>query len=241
MSYGGRIDADPRSLSMLSGSSYTGQHASSILGAAPRRNVDDLVYAQSSSNPGYGVSLPPGRDYASGKGLLDASLDMDYLRGGHPRIDKDDRVGYTRELERREERRKEHLREREKDKERDKERERERERDRQRKRERERERERILERRDKERDRERERGPEVRRERGADNRREQTPLRISKDRAERLGTSLTKDLPRKDSPHREALHRWILLFTFCVQFCFSDLRPSCLTWCSVMLKASFTC
>ncbi|KAG5531791.1 hypothetical protein RHGRI_026421 [Rhododendron griersonianum] len=207
MSYGGRIDADPCSLSMLSGSSYTGQHASSILGAAPRRNVDDLMYAQSSSNPGYGVSLPPGRDYASGKGLLDASLDMDYLRGGHPRIDKDDRVGYTRELERREERRKEHLREREKDRERDKERERERERDRQRKRERERERERILERRDKERDRERERGPEVRRERGADNRREQTPPRISKDRAERLGTSLTKDLPRKDSPHHEALHR----------------------------------
>ncbi|KAI8538398.1 hypothetical protein RHMOL_Rhmol09G0099900 [Rhododendron molle] len=207
MSYGGRIDADPRSLSMLSGSSYTGQHASSILGAAPRRNVDDLMYAQSSSNPGYGVSLPPGRDYASGKGLLDASLDMDYLRGGNPRIDKDDRVGYTRELERREERRKEHLREREKDKERDKVRERERERDRQRKRERERERERILERRDKERDRERECGPEVRRERGADNRREQTPPRISKDRAERLGTSLTKDLPRKDSPHHEASHR----------------------------------
>ncbi|XP_058182729.1 protein SHORT ROOT IN SALT MEDIUM 1 isoform X1 [Rhododendron vialii] len=207
MSYGGRIDADPRSLSILSGSSYTGQHASSILGAAPRRNMDDLMYAQSSSNPGYGVSLPPGRDYASGKGLLDASLDMDYLRGGHPRIDKDDRVGYTRELERREERRKEHLREREKDRERDKERERERERDRQRKRERERERERILERHDKERDRERERGPEVRRERGADNRREQTPPRISKDRAERLGTSLTKDLPRKDSPHHEALHR----------------------------------
>lgn len=220
---------------MLSGSSYSGQHASSILGAAPRRNVDDLMYVQSSSNPGYGVSLPPGRDYATGKGLLDASLDMDYLRGG-----KDDRGGYARELERREERRKEHLREREKDRERDKERERERERDRQRKRERERERERMLERRDKERDRERERGPEVRRERGADNKREQTPPRISKDPVERGASLLTKDLPIRDSPHHEALHRWILLFTFCVQFCFYDLRPSCLTSCSVMLKASFT-
>ncbi|GFS39133.1 ATP/GTP-binding protein family [Actinidia rufa] len=211
MSYGGRLDTDPRSLSMLSASSYGGQHASSILGAAPRRNVDDLMYAQTSSNPGYGVSLPPGRDYATGKGLQDASLDLDYPRGGHSRIDerKDDRGGYARELERREERRREHLREREEDRKREKERERERERDRERKRERERERERILDRREKERDRERERGPEIRRERGPDIRRERTPPRISRDRAERLGSSLTKDVkpPRRDSPRHEALHR----------------------------------
>ncbi|KAL7180807.1 hypothetical protein ACSBR1_039797 [Camellia fascicularis] len=213
MSFGGRIDADPRSLSILSGSSYGGQHTPSILGAAPQRNVDDLIYAQSSSNPGYGVSLPPGRDYATGKGLHGASLDSDYpgsllAHGGHSRIDErnDDRGVYARELERREEeRRREHLRDREKDREREKERERER------RRERERERENILARREKERDRERERGAEIRRERGAEIRRERTPPRISKskDRSERRGSSLTKDAKpaRRDPPRTEALHR----------------------------------
>ncbi|GMP92431.1 hypothetical protein CsSME_00042660 [Camellia sinensis var. sinensis] len=213
MSFGGRMDADPRSLSILSGSSYGGQHTPSILGAAPQRNVDDLIYAQSSSNPGYGVSLPPGRDYATGKGLHGASLDADYpgsllARSGHSRIDErnDDRGVYARELERREEeRRREHLRDREKDREREKERERER------RRERERERENILARREKERDRERERGAEIRRERGAEIRRERTPPRISKskDRSERRGSSLTKDAKpaRRDPPRTEALHR----------------------------------
>ncbi|KAL7001476.1 hypothetical protein U1Q18_002627 [Sarracenia purpurea var. burkii] len=222
ISYGGGIDADPRSLSMLSGSSYGGQHASSILGAAPRRNVDDLMYARSSSNPGYGVSLPPGRDYATRKGLQDASLNLDYPGNLLSRDDhKGDRDGYARELERREERRREHLREREKDREREKERERERERDRERKRERERERERLLERREKERDRERERGRETRRER--------TPPRISKDRAERRDSSLTKDVrpPRRDSPRRETLHRWILLFTFTSSSVFIAARMPC--------------
>ncbi|GFZ10856.1 ATP/GTP-binding protein family [Actinidia rufa] len=180
MSYGGRLNADPCSLSMLSASSYGGQHASSILGAAPQRNVDDLMYAQTSSNPGYGVSLPLGRDYATGKGLQDASLDLDYPRRGHSKIDerKDDRGGYVWELERREERPSEHLRGREKD--REKEKERERERDREQK---------------------RERGPDV----GC----ERTPPRISRDRAERLGSSLTKDVkpPQRYSLRHEALHR----------------------------------
>ncbi|KAA8530025.1 hypothetical protein F0562_034559 [Nyssa sinensis] len=200
VTYGGRMDVESRSLSMLSGSSYGGQHAPSILGAAPRRNVDDIMYAQTSSNPGYGVSLPPGRDYATGKGLHGTPLESDFpgsvlSRGGHPRIDEhnDDKGGYARGLERREEdRRRELLREREKDREREKERERER------KREREREKERILERREKERDRERKRGPEIRHER--------TPPRISRDHR---GSSLTKDRRslRRDSPRHEALHR----------------------------------
>ncbi|XAR53200.1 hypothetical protein NMG60_11021653 [Bertholletia excelsa] len=217
-SLSGRVDADPRNLSTLGGSSFGGQHAPSILGAAPHRNVDDLMYAQSS---GYGVSLPPGRDYATGKGLHGTPLDSDYpgtllSRSAHSRIDerKDDRGGYARELERREEeRRREHLRERERDREREKERERERERERdrerERKREKERERERILERREKERERERERVLEVRRERGPEIRRERSPLRISRDRAERRDSSLTKDgrSIRRDSPRHEALHR----------------------------------
>lgn len=207
------MDADPRSLSMLGASSYSGQHTPSILGAAPRRNVDDLMYPQSSSNPGYGVSLPPGRDYATGKGLHGPSLDSDYPssvlpRGGHSRIDerKDDRASYLREFElREEERRRERLRERERDREREKERERERDREREREREKEFERQRILDRREKERERERKRAFEIRRER--------TPLRVSKDRR---GSSLLKEgRPLlRDSPHHEALHRWILMFHF---------------------------
>lgn len=207
------MDADPRSLSMLGASSYSGQHTPSILGAAPRRNVDDLMYPQSSSNPGYGVSLPPGRDYATGKGLRGPSLDSDYPssvlpRGGHSRINerKDDRASYLREFElREEERRRERLRERERDREREKERERERERDREREREKECQRQFILDRREKERERERKRAFEIRRER--------TPPRISKDHR---GSSLLKEgRPlRRDSPHHEALHRWILMFHF---------------------------
>ena len=212
MPYSGRLDGDPHNLSMLSGSSYGAQHAPSILGAAPRRNADDLMYAQSSSNPGYGVSLPPGRDYATGKGLHGTSLEPDFMsHGGHTRIDerKDDRGAYVRELElREEERRREHFREREKDREREKERQRERERERERaerERERERERKRILERREKERERERKRAAEVKHER--------TPLRISKDRHV---SSLVKDErpTRRESPRHEALHRWILMFNF---------------------------
>ncbi|PWA84202.1 DBC1/CARP1-like protein [Artemisia annua] len=65
LSYGGRMEPDPNTLSMISGLSHRAQHAPSILGAAPRLDVDDLVYTHTSVNPGYGVSLPPGRDYGS--------------------------------------------------------------------------------------------------------------------------------------------------------------------------------
>ncbi|TKY69650.1 Cell division cycle and apoptosis regulator protein 1 [Spatholobus suberectus] len=206
VSYGGRMDSDPRGSSMLSATSYSGQHAPSILGAAPRRNVDDLLYSQNASNPGYGVSLPPGRDYASGKGLHGNAMELDYpgnvlSHGGHTDR-KDDRASYLREFElREEERRRERLRERERDREKEKERERLRERDR----ERERERERILERREKERERERKRALETRHER--------TPARSSKDprgtSKDPRGSSLTKEgrSSRRDSPHHGALHR----------------------------------
>ncbi|XWS23169.1 hypothetical protein CRYUN_Cryun29cG0098000 [Craigia yunnanensis] len=196
MPYEGRIDADPRSLSLLSSSSYGGQPPS-ILGAAPGRNVDDLMYPPNSANPGYGVSLPPGRDYGT-KGLHVTSLESEYpgstlSRSGDPRIDerKDDRAGYLREFELREEvRRREHLREREKD--------RERERERLRERGRERDRLRILERREKVRERERKRALEVTHER--------TPPRVSRDHR---GPSLTKEARpvRRDSPRHEASHR----------------------------------
>lgn len=212
------MDSDPRGSSMLSATSYSGQHAPSILGAAPRRNVDDLLYSQNASNPGYGVSLPPGRDYASGKVLHGNAMELDYpsnvlSHGGHTDR-KDDRASYLREFElREEERRRERLRERDRDREKDKERERLRERER----EKERERERILERREKERERERKRALESRHER--------TPARSSKDaRAtskDPRGSSLTKEgrSSRRDSPHHGAIHRWILMI-------FLFLRPA---------------
>lgn len=203
---------------MLSAASYSGQHAPSILGAAPRRSVDDLIYSQGASNPGYGVSLPPGRDYASGKGLHGSGMESDYsgsmLSRSMHKDNKDDRAGYLREFElREEERRRDRLREREREREREKERERLRERDR----EREREKERIWDRREKERERERKRASDARRER--------SPLRSSKDpRAtskDPRGSSLTKEArsSRWDSPHHEISHRWILvilIFFFCV-------------------------
>lgn len=212
------MDSDPRASSMLSATSYTGRHAPSILGAAPRSNVDDLLYSQNASNPGYGVSLPPGRDYASGKGLHGNAIELDYpgnalSHGGH-NDHKDDRASYLREFElREEERRRERLRERDRDKEREKERERLRERER----EREHERERILERREKERERERKRVLEAKHER--------TPVRSSKDTRgtskDPRGSSLTKDgrSSRRDSPHHGSLHRWILMI-------FLFLRPA---------------
>ncbi|CAK8536683.1 unnamed protein product [Lathyrus sativus] len=207
MSYGGRIDSDPHASSMLNATSYSGQHAPSILGAAPRRNMDDLLYSQNASNPGYGVSLPPGRDYASGKAIHGNAMDLDYPGNLLPHVGstdrKDDRASYLREFELREdERRRDRLRDRDRDRERDKERERLRERDRER--EKEREKERMLERREKERERERKRALEVRPER--------TPVRSSKDprstSKDPRGSSLTKEgkSSRRDSPHR-ALHR----------------------------------
>ncbi|CAH9102768.1 unnamed protein product [Cuscuta epithymum] len=211
IAYSTRSDPDPHTLSTLGSSSFDGQHAPSILGAAPQRRLDDLIYSQSSSNPGYGVSLPPGRDYGIAKGLHASSLDSDFpsILARHSRMDdyKDDRIAYARELERVEKERlylrahdkdREREKERERERDREREREKERERERQRKRERERERERILERKEKERDNERKRGTEARRER--------TPPRISR---EPRGTSLTKDSKslRRDSPRHEVLHR----------------------------------
>ncbi|URD78443.1 cell division cycle and apoptosis regulator 1 [Musa troglodytarum] len=189
-SYGARTDADPRGLSVYGATSYGGQVAASILGGAPRRNVDDLMYVQGSSNAAYGVGLPPGRDYAAGKGILGPPHESNYqanvLSRTHPTLGvsmvderNDDRNAYRRELEiREEERRRELMREREKERERDREREREREREH----ERERERERLRERRDKERERDRKHGP--------DSRRERTPPRTTRDRR---GSSLIKD------------------------------------------------
>ncbi|KAK1438095.1 hypothetical protein QVD17_03898 [Tagetes erecta] len=193
--YSGRYDADLHSLSMISGT----QHAPSILGAAPRRDVEDLMYAHGSANPGYGVSLPPGRAYVSGKSLESDYPDSILARAGYSRLDdrKDD-VAYAREIERREEdRRREILRERERERERDRERERkrerERERERERSRERRREREKILERREKERER------EIRRDR--------TPSRVSRDRGRststKPGKTSRRESPRRHSPAKE--------------------------------------
>ncbi|XP_045810628.1 protein SHORT ROOT IN SALT MEDIUM 1 isoform X1 [Trifolium pratense] len=203
MSYGGRIDSEPHASSMLSATSYSGQHAPSILGAAPRRNVDDLLYSQNASNPGYGVSLPPGRDYASGKGIHGNAMDLDYPANPLSSDRKDDRASYLRDFElREEERRRDRLRDRDRDRERDKERERLRERERDREKEREKER---MERREKERERDRKRALEVKLER--------TPVRSSKDprstSKDPRGSSLTKETKssRRDSPHRGSLHR----------------------------------
>ncbi|XP_073010931.1 protein SHORT ROOT IN SALT MEDIUM 1 isoform X1 [Typha latifolia] len=200
-SYGGRLDADPRSLSILGSAPYGGQHAASLLGGAPRRNVDDLVYAQGSSSASYGVGLPPGRDYGAGKGLHGPTIESNYqgsvMSRGHPGFGvsmdderKDDRTAYRRELEiRDEERRRELMREREKERERE---------ERQRERERERERERLRVRREKERERDRKRGP--------DSRRERTPPRATRER--RGSSSIRDEKPlRRVSPRRDAVHR----------------------------------
>lgn len=197
------------------------------------------MYAQSSSNPGYGVSLPPGRDYGLAKGLHGTSIASDSIpsRSGHSRLDelKDER--YARELDIREE---EHRRDRLRDKER--ERERERERDRDRDRERERERERVKEK-EKERERKRERDREHKR--ALERRAERTPPRTSSDRR---GSSLSKDSRplRRDSPRREAVHRWISMFNFVIMLWFlfiaANVRASLkLTWCSITLKDPFAC
>ncbi|KAE8658870.1 ATP/GTP-binding family protein, putative isoform 2 [Hibiscus syriacus] len=67
-----------------------------------KENVDDLMYPPSSANPGYGVSLPPGRDYGT-KGLHVTTLESEYP--GSTLSRKDDRAGYLREFEMREEER----------------------------------------------------------------------------------------------------------------------------------------
>ncbi|KAF0901834.1 hypothetical protein E2562_006463 [Oryza meyeriana var. granulata] len=220
----GRVEADHRNLSILGTAPYGGQQSASLLGGAPRTNIDSLSYGQGSSSSGYGMGLPPGRDYAPGKGLLHPSSDSDYrdsiLSRVHPGISMVDeravdRVGYRRELDlREEERRRDLLLEREKERERerewelrdlrDRERERERERDRERLRERERERElerereRLRERRMKERERDRKHP--------ADSRREHTPPRTPGDR--RRSSSVRAEKPlRRLSPRRDPVHR----------------------------------
>uniref|UniRef100_A0A0D9WR99 DBC1/CARP1 catalytically inactive NUDIX hydrolase domain-containing protein n=1 Tax=Leersia perrieri TaxID=77586 RepID=A0A0D9WR99_9ORYZ len=215
----GRVEADHRNLSILGTAPYGGQQSSSLLGGAPRTNIDSLSYGQGSSSSGYGMGLPPGRDYAPGKGLLHSS-DSDYrdsiLSRVHPGISMvDDRAGYRRELDLRdEERRRDLLLEREKERERERERELRDLRDRERERERERDRERLREReRERELERERERLRERRmkererdRKHPADSRREHTPPRTPGDR--RRSTSVRAEKPlRRLSPRRDAVHR----------------------------------
>lgn len=226
------MDTDPRGLSLLGSAPYGGQHAASILGGAPRRSMDELIYAQGSSSAGYGVGLPPGRDYVAGKGLRGPSLESDYqgsiLSRAHPSLGvsmlderKDDRNAYHREIEiREEERHRELMREREK---------RERE-ERVRERDRERERDRLRERRDKERERDRKHLP----------RRERTPPRATRDRR---GSSTLRDekrlrrvSPHRVSPRREALHRWTFMFSLyraiaiigCCFICGAAILTNCL-------------
>uniref|UniRef100_J3MF26 EF-hand domain-containing protein n=1 Tax=Oryza brachyantha TaxID=4533 RepID=J3MF26_ORYBR len=220
----GRVEADHRNLSILGTAPYGGQQSASLLGGAPRANIDSLSYGQGSSSSGYGMGLPPGRDYASGKGLLHPSSDSDYrdsiLSRVHPGISMVDeravdRVGYRREMDLRdEERRRDLILEREKERERERERELRDLRDRERERERERDRERLREReRERELERERERLRERRmkererdRKHPADSRREHTPPRTPADR--RRSSSVRADKPlRRLSPRRDAVHR----------------------------------
>nr|XP_043606626.1 protein SHORT ROOT IN SALT MEDIUM 1-like isoform X2 [Erigeron canadensis] len=209
--YGGRMDADFQTLSRISGT----QHAPSIL-CAPGLDVEDLVYSHSSANPGYGVSLPPGRAYSSGKALHGTSLDSDYpggilTRGSYARFGDKADVPSAMEVERREEdlrfeilrereqeRARERDRERERERQRDREREHEWERERERERERRRERERERERQVKDKDRELKRAPEVRLER--------TPPRSSRDRG-RSSSAMARRSLRLESPLIEASHR----------------------------------
>ena len=214
------MDVDPRSLPILGSGPYGNQHAASILGGAPRRNVDEL-YTQDPSSAAYGVGLPPGRDYAR-KGLHGPSVESDYqaLSRGHPSLGvsivderKDDRSAYRRELERDEERRRELIREKEKKRERE---------ERERQRERERERERLLERRDRERERDRKRAPDARRERsppratrerrGSSSLKDERTRKVSPRRASPRRASPRRATPRRVSPRREAVHRWNSVF-----------------------------
>ncbi|KAJ6689979.1 hypothetical protein OIU85_006281 [Salix viminalis] len=87
MSLGGRMDANPRNSSSHSSSTYKGQHAPSIPGAAPKRSFDDVLYPQSSPNPGHGVKNENGKgngnmnekEKESGKG---SAFWNDAIRGG---------------------------------------------------------------------------------------------------------------------------------------------------------------
>ena len=246
--YGGRMDADPRNMSVLGGGPYSAQRPASILGGPSRSNVD-LVYR---------VGLPPSRDYDVP--IQGRILSQGGFSGFHEE-QKDDRSAYQREVDLREERRRE-LALREREKEREKELERERERERERDRERLRERERLKER-ERERDRERERQRlrerererellqkqrEKEKERERDKRgfehsrqeRQSTPLRTSKDRlvsSANRDERLSRSSPRRDN----ILHRWWTLKFLLYPFRFSRGAVSLTNMLSLMLKAPFTC
>ena len=185
--------------------------------------MDSLVYGQGSSSSGFGVGLPPGRDYAPGKSLMQPASESDY-RDSIPRVHPGismvdertgDRVGYHREVDLRDdERRRDLLWEKEKEREweyeqvlrgREIERERDMERERER-RERERERERLRVRQEKERQRDRKHVAVPRRER--------TPPRTPGER--RRSSSVKSEKPlRRLSPRRDAVHRCLyVLFSF---------------------------
>uniref|UniRef100_A0ACD5X352 Uncharacterized protein n=1 Tax=Avena sativa TaxID=4498 RepID=A0ACD5X352_AVESA len=214
----GRAEADHHSMSLLGSVTYGGQQQASVLGRTQRSNMDSLVYGQGSSSSGFGMGLPPGRDYASGKSLLQPASESDYRDSILPRVHPGismvdertgDRVGYRRELDLRDDERRrdllwekekereweyeQELRDREIERERDRERERERER-----REREREREHLRIRREKERERDRKHVAVARRER--------TPPRRPVER--RQSSSVRSEKPlRRLSPRRDAVHR----------------------------------
>lgn len=212
----GRTEADRHSLSIHGSVPYGGQQQASVLGRTQRSNMDSLVYGQGSSSSGFGVDLPTGRDYASGKSLLQPASESDYRDSILPRVHPvismvdertGDRVGYRHELDLRDdERRREILWEKEKEREweyerelhdREIERERDRERERER-REREREREHLRVRREKERERDRKHV--------AIPRRERTPPRRPVER--RRSSSVRSEKPlRRLSPRRDAVHR----------------------------------
>ncbi|XP_047090309.1 protein SHORT ROOT IN SALT MEDIUM 1-like [Lolium rigidum] len=214
----GRAEADHHSLPVLGSVPYGGQQQASVLGRTQRSTMDSLVYGQGSSSSGFGVGLPAGRDYASGKSLLQPASESDYrdsilprLHPGVSMVDErtGDRLGYRRELDLRDDERRrdllwekekereweyeQELRHREIERERDRERERERER-----REREREREHLRVRREKERERDRKHVAVPRRER--------TPPRRPVERLQSSSVRSEKPL-RRVSPRRGAVHR----------------------------------
>ncbi|KAJ1259598.1 hypothetical protein BS78_10G168000 [Paspalum vaginatum] len=232
----GRVEADSRTVSILGTAPYGRQQTASLLEGAPRTNIDSL-YGQGSSSAGYGAGLPPGRDYASGKGLLHPSSDPDYRDSMLPRVHpgismiddhRVDRIGYRHELDiRDEEHRRNLMLEREKEIEWERERELRvlRDRERERERERERDRERLLREREREREREHERERERERERGRERLRERREKERERDRKHgadprrehtpprgpgdrRRSSSVRSEKPvRRLSPRRDAVHR----------------------------------
>ncbi|GAU37652.1 hypothetical protein TSUD_220780 [Trifolium subterraneum] len=123
MSYGERIDYEPNASSMLSATSYRGQHALSILGAAPRKNVDDLFFSQNASNPGYGeddrASYLRDFELRVEQRRWDRLRDRDRERDRDKERDKELERLRERELDREKECEKERMERREKERDRD--------------------------------------------------------------------------------------------------------------------------